>query len=285
MPSDVARRTGVHRRPSQAGARAATAARFAVVPAVAVATLAAPLSQSASATTATPKASSGLPAHEAAAKTRVTAKQLLVGAPTKSPVVMAHPTVSKRSRGGSVKWVQRRLGVKATGVYGTATTAAVRRLQAAAGLRVTGIVDAKTWSALGVSYRKPKASRSARFLKPGSVGFGSLVLAEARKNSGGPYRYGGMSPRGFDCSGFVSYVYGKLGVSLPHSSGAIKARVKPISRSAVRPGDLVFVSKYGRTSHVAIYAGNGYWYEASNPSRPVGKNKAWSSAVSYGRVA
>nr|WP_231127286.1 NlpC/P60 family protein [Motilibacter aurantiacus] len=198
---------------------------------------------------------------------------------------MAHPTVGKSTRGGSVLWVQRRLGVKPSGVYGTATVRAVKRLQAVAGLKQTGIVDAKTWSALGVPYRKPKASRTASLLKPGTVGFGNLVLAEARKYAGAPYRYGGMSPRGFDCSGLVSYVFGKLGVSLPHSSGAIKQRVTKISRSAVRPGDLVFVSKGGRTSHVAIYAGGGYWFEASNPSRPVGKNKAWSSSVSYGRVA
>src|SRR4051812_35887936 len=200
MPSDVVRRTGVHRRPSQAGARAVTAARFAVVPAVAVATLAVPLSMSASAAT-TSKTSSGLPVKESAVKARVSAKALLVGTLTKTPVVMAHPTVSRRSRGGAVAYVQRRLGVKPSGVYGTATTAAVRRLQAAAGLRVTGVVDAKTWRALGVTYRKPKASRSTRFMKPGSLGFGSMVLAAARNSSGGPYRYGGTSPRGFDCSG------------------------------------------------------------------------------------
>src|SRR3954469_16754369 len=101
MPSDAVRRTGVHRRPSQAGARAVTAARFAVVPAVAVATLAAPLSMTANAAT-TSKTSTGLPVKDAAAKSRVSAKALLVGSPTKTPVVMAHPTVSKRSRGGVV---------------------------------------------------------------------------------------------------------------------------------------------------------------------------------------
>ncbi|NHC46940.1 C40 family peptidase [Motilibacter aurantiacus] len=251
------------------------------MPAVAVATLAAPLATSASAATA-PKAAAK---ETKAVSGRAAAAKLLVNAPTKTPVVMAHPTVGKSTRGGSVLWVQRRLGVKPSGVYGTATVRAVKRLQAVAGLKQTGIVDAKTWSALGVPYRKPKASRTASLLKPGTVGFGNLVLAEARKYAGAPYRYGGMSPRGFDCSGLVSYVFGKLGVSLPHSSGAIKQRVTKISRSAVRPGDLVFVSKGGRTSHVAIYAGGGYWFEASNPSRPVGKNKAWSSSVSYGRVA
>src|SRR3954462_4453180 len=113
MPSDAVRRTGVHRRPSQAGARAATAARFAVVPAVAVATLAAPLSMTASAAT-TAKTTTGLPVKGSAAKAGVTVKSLIVNAPTKTPLVMAHPTMTKRSRGGAVKWVQRRLGVKPT---------------------------------------------------------------------------------------------------------------------------------------------------------------------------
>ena len=56
--------------------------------------------------------------------------------------------------------------------------------------------------------------------------------------------------------------------------------------SSPQPGNLVFVhnGEGGSVGHVAIYAGNGYWYEASNPSTGVGKHRAWSSNVSYGRV-
>ena len=111
------------------------------------------------------------------------------------------------------------------------------------------------------------------------------VLAIAREvASGAYYAYGGQGPSGFDCSGFTSYVFSKVGISLPHSSSAqysVATRV-----SSPQPGDLVFVYNGGGGSigHVAIYAGNGYWWEASNPSTGVGLHRAWSSSVSYGRV-
>ncbi|MGH8894334.1 MAG: C40 family peptidase [Actinomycetes bacterium] len=98
------------------------------------------------------------------------------------------------------------------------------------------------------------------------------------------YSYGGNGPNGFDCSGFTSYVFSKVGVSLPHSSSAQRSSVQSVSNP--QPGDLVFVYNGGGGSvgHVAIYAGNGYWWEASNPGSGVGKHRAWSSNVSYGRV-
>ncbi|HTE74755.1 MAG TPA: C40 family peptidase [Actinomycetes bacterium] len=111
------------------------------------------------------------------------------------------------------------------------------------------------------------------------------VLSIARQvASGAYYAYGGAGPTGFDCSGFTSYVFSKVGVSLPHSSSAqysVTTRV-----SSPQPGDLVFVYNGGGGSigHVAIYAGNGYWWEASNPSTGVGLHRAWSTSVSYGRV-
>jgi cell wall-associated NlpC family hydrolase len=111
------------------------------------------------------------------------------------------------------------------------------------------------------------------------------VLAIAREvASGAYYAYGGSGPSGFDCSGFTSYVFSKVGISLPHSSSAqagVATRV-----SSPQPGDLVFVYNGGGGSigHVAIYAGSGYWWEASNPSTGVGLHRAWSSAVSFGRI-
>ncbi|RKS68561.1 putative peptidoglycan binding protein [Motilibacter peucedani] len=312
------RRAGAHRRPSTAGR---TAARAAVVPAVAAA-LAAPVVGAGAAHAAPGSHSSARLVHATTtgARSAVAAHtSLLKASPSVTRVVTSHPSLDGKARGGAVRFVQRRLGVKPTGKFGTATSRAVARLQRAAGLQVTGVVDSATWRALGVGSHstspvrtrtaaksttaksttakssakssdrvvaKADSGRSVRLENgPGSLAFGKLVLAAARHNAGGPYRYGGTSPRGFDCSGYVSYVFRQLGVSLPHSSGAIRGEVKKISRSQVRPGDLVFVSKHGRTSHVAIYAGGGYWYEASHPGKPVGKNKAWTSSVSYGRVA
>lgn len=110
-----------------------------------------------------------------------------------------------------------------------------------------------------------------------------LEIAE-QVASGAYYAHGGSGPTGFDCSGFTSYVFSKVGISLPHSSSAQSGVATRVS--SPQPGDLVFVYNGGGGSigHVAIYAGNGYWWEASNPSTGVGLHRAWSSAVSYGRV-
>ena len=111
----------------------------------------------------------------------------------------------------------------------------------------------------------------------------ALELAAAAA-SGAYYAHGGDGPTGFDCSGFTMYVFSKMGISLPHSSSAQRSVVQSVSTP--QPGDLVFVYHGGGGSigHVAIYAGGGYWWEAANPEVGVGKHRAWSTNVSYGRV-
>ncbi|EPZ39521.1 MULTISPECIES: C40 family peptidase [Anoxybacillus] len=87
----------------------------------------------------------------------------------------------------------------------------------------------------------------------------NTLIAEAQKVIGTPYRAGGTTPKGFDCSGFVSYTYKKLGVSLPRSSEAMYGVGKPVSLNQLAPGDLLFfkTSKHKGISHVAIYIGHG----------------------------
>jgi cell wall-associated NlpC family hydrolase len=124
----------------------------------------------------------------------------------------------------------------------------------------------------------------SRSIERTSASASSVLSIAAQVASGAYYAYGGAGPSGFDCSGFTSYVFSKVGISLPHSSSAQRSVARPVS--SPQPGDLVFVYNGGGGSigHVAIYAGGGYWWEASNPSTGVGKHRAWSSAVSYGRV-
>jgi cell wall-associated NlpC family hydrolase len=86
------------------------------------------------------------------------------------------------------------------------------------------------------------------------------VLATAQRYVGTRYVYGGETPAGgFDCSGFVQYVFGKHGVALPRTSRQQAAAGRPLSESlaALEPGDLMLFSSKGvRVDHVAIYVGN-----------------------------
>ena len=80
------------------------------------------------------------------------------------------------------------------------------------------------------------------------------VVGIAMRYLGTPYVWGGASPSGFDCSGFVMYVFSQIGVSLPHSSYAQYGYGSPVSRGNLQAGDLVFFDGLG---HVGIYIGGG----------------------------
>ena len=83
---------------------------------------------------------------------------------------------------------------------------------------------------------------------------GERAAAIAVRAVGAPYRWGGSSPTGFDCSGLVYWVYGQLGIELPHSSYALYGQGRRVPRSRMEPGDLLFFSGLG---HVGIYIGRG----------------------------
>jgi cell wall-associated NlpC family hydrolase len=80
------------------------------------------------------------------------------------------------------------------------------------------------------------------------------VVGIAMQYLGIPYVYGGSTPAGFDCSGFVMYVYAQVGVSLPHNAAAQYGYGTPVDRSQLQPGDLVFFNGLG---HNGIYIGGG----------------------------
>jgi peptidoglycan DL-endopeptidase CwlO len=85
------------------------------------------------------------------------------------------------------------------------------------------------------------------------------VVGIAMQYLGVPYRWGGASPSGFDCSGFIMYVFAQVGVSLPHNAAMQYGYGSPVSRSNLQAGDLVFFNGLG---HAGIYIGGNQFIHA-----------------------
>lgn len=98
------------------------------------------------------------------------------------------------------------------------------------------------------------------------------VYNVATQYIGTPYVYGGATPAGFDCSGFVMYVYAQFGVSMPHSSAGQGAMGTRISEADAQPGDLVIMD-----GHDGFYAGNGMILHAPYEGASVRVQPIWTS--------
>ena len=156
----------------------------------------------------------------------------------------------------------------------------VRLRAAAATAALTGgiLVSVAGTTAPAASAAEPSAAqiRAAKI---------NSVLTWAAKERGKPYSYGAAGPSRFDCSGLVMYVFQHaLGRSLPHNAQSQYAHTWHISRSQLRPGDLVFEVSGGYAYHVGIYAGNGYFWHAPHSGTVVKKQKMYSSHWRYGRI-
>jgi cell wall-associated NlpC family hydrolase len=108
---------------------------------------------------------------------------------------------------------------------------------------------------------------------------GNAVLEIAARYVGTPYVSGGTTPDGFDCSGFVSYVYAQLGISLPRTSSAIKAAGTVISAAEAQPGDLIW-----SPGHISIYAGGDQQIDSPRPGKTVQFRSIWQSSPTYIRI-
>ncbi|MBQ6997194.1 MAG: C40 family peptidase [Oscillospiraceae bacterium] len=92
----------------------------------------------------------------------------------------------------------------------------------------------------------------------------SVIIATAKKYIGVPYVWGGSTPGGFDCSGFVQYVFNAHGISLPRTSKEQYSVGTKVSKSNLKAGDLVFFDTEGNgVSHLGIYIGNNQFIHAS----------------------
>ena len=96
---------------------------------------------------------------------------------------------------------------------------------------------------------------------------GDRAARVALTEVGVPYAWGGDSPSGFDCSGLVRFAYLQVGISLPHSSYALYGVGRPVARSKLMPGDLLFFDGLG---HVGIYIGRNRMVHAPQTGQSVG---------------
>ena len=169
-------------------------------------------------------------------------------------------------------------------VYGSETERAVAEFQRDNKIRITGIVNNATWRALqkakkvkwGVDVPKPAAKESgtlaskgplapnnAPILAKGKVG---ALLKTARSYIGVPYAFGGTTPKAFDCSGYLQYVFAKNGINIPRTADEqYKLGLRTNSSKQLVPGDLVFFTTYEPgASHCGIYLGDGEFIHASS---------------------
>jgi peptidoglycan DL-endopeptidase CwlO len=113
---------------------------------------------------------------------------------------------------------------------------------------------------------------------------GARAVAIALHLRGTPYVWSGSTPAGFDCSGFTRWVYGRLGIHLPHSSYAQWSLGRHVTRAHLLPGDLVFFAGLG---HVGIYVGHGHFIHAPESGRVVSVdplNSGWYGSTYAGAV-
>lgn len=110
---------------------------------------------------------------------------------------------------------------------------------------------------------------------------GATILKVAAKYVGTPYVFGGETPRGFDCSGYVAFVFAQFGIALPHSVHGQNRMGILIRPEDALPGDLVVMDDLG---HDGIYAGNGNFYHAPRPGDYVKLAPIYTSRIHFVRL-
>ena len=119
---------------------------------------------------------------------------------------------------------------------------------------------------------QPEARAPSRDATPVSVTTHSVGENAARialGQVGMPYRYGGASPRGFDCSGLIQYSYQRAGKSVPRTTSQLWVATTAIDRKDMRAGDVLFFRIDGKMSHVGMYLGDNRFVHAPSSGKTV----------------
>ncbi|MGC9004616.1 MAG: LysM peptidoglycan-binding domain-containing protein [bacterium] len=171
-------------------------------------------------------------------------------------------------RAGDTLWtIGRRFGVSPQKIAEANNIGLNKTLQIGEKLLIPGVVKSRAMASVRLTNRKAKKIAAVKHHRVANKGKGAPdVVTTALNYRGVRYSYGGFSSRGFDCSGFVKYVYQRHGLNLPHNAAAQYRYGKPVNKSELRPGDLVFF-RTGRgrgINHVGIYIGDGKFIHASS---------------------
>jgi murein DD-endopeptidase len=121
-----------------------------------------------------------------------------------------------------------------------------------------------------------------------SNGAADRAASNAAKMVGKPYRYGGSSPAGFDCSGLVQYSYRQAGIALPHNTDQQRSVSRAVKVADLRRGDLLFFNQEGKKyGHVGIYIGDGKFVHAPSSGKAVRSDRLdfpyWKKHLSEAR--
>ncbi len=111
------------------------------------------------------------------------------------------------------------------------------------------------------------AARQQQPVKRRNVAEQAAVVAV--RQLGVPYRYGGSTSKGFDCSGLVHYAYSKAGKSIPRTTAGQWQALQPVAANSLRVGDILFFNIQGKVSHVGLYLGSRRFVHAPSSGREV----------------